>query len=112
MIIMTIIVALIMYQKVEDGNRAVLFLLLCYFLWNVWTMRQLTKSRADTVMELERSTALIQCVTELSSHEDVDQAINNLLKIVTAYFQGDRTYIFEMDYEEKLVHNTYEYAAA
>lgn len=40
MIIMTIIVALIMYQKVEDGNRAVLFLLLCYFLWNVWTMRQ------------------------------------------------------------------------
>ena len=49
MIIMTIIVALIMYQKVEDGNRAVLFLLLCYFLWNVGTMRQLTKSRADTV---------------------------------------------------------------
>ena len=44
MIIMTIIVALIMYQKVEDGNRAVLFLLLCYFLWNVWTMRQLTKA--------------------------------------------------------------------
>ncbi len=112
MIIMTIIVALIMYQNVEDRNRAVLFLLLCYFLWNVWTMRQLTKSRADTVMELERSTALIQCVTELSSHEDVDQAINNLLKIVTEYFQGDRTYIFEMDYEEKLVHNTYEYAAA
>ena len=112
MIIMTIIVALIMYQNVEDRNRAVLFLLLCYFLWNVWTMRQITKSRADTVMELERSTALIQCVTELSSHEDVDQAINNLLKIVTEYFQGDRTYIFEMDYEEKLVHNTYEYAAA
>ncbi len=112
MIIMTIIVALIMYQNVEDRNRAVLFLLLCYFLWNVWTMRQLTKSRADTVMELERSTVLIQCVTELSSHEDVDQAINNLLKIVTEYFQGDRTYIFEMDYEEKLVHNTYEYAAA
>lgn len=52
MIIMTIIVALIMYQNVEDRNRAVLFLLLCYFLWNVWTMRQLTKSRADTVMEL------------------------------------------------------------
>lgn len=44
MIIMTIIVALIMYQNVEDRNRAVLFLLLCYFLWNVWTMRQLTKA--------------------------------------------------------------------
>lgn len=38
MIIMTIIVALIMYQNVEDRNRAVLFLLLSYFLWNVWTM--------------------------------------------------------------------------
>ena len=55
MIIMTIIVALIMYQNVEDRNRAVLFLLLCYFLWNVWTMRQLTKSRADTVMEIGRA---------------------------------------------------------
>ena len=32
MIIMTIIVALIMYQNVEDRNRAVLFLLLCYSL--------------------------------------------------------------------------------
>ena len=112
MIVLTMIVALIVYQNVEDGNRVVLFLLLCYFLWNVWTMHQLTKSRANTVMELERSTALIRCVTELSSHEDVDQAINNLLKIVTEYFQGDRTYIFEIDYEEKLVHNTYEYAAA
>ena len=88
MIIMTIIVALIMYQKVEDGNRAVLFLLLCYFLWNVWTMRQLTKSRADTVMELERSTALIQCVTELSSHEDVDQAINKPVKNCYGIFPG------------------------
>ena len=111
MIVMTMVVALIVYQNVEDGNKAVLFLLLCYFLWNLWTMRQLTKSRADAVMELERSTALIQCVTELSSHEDVDRAINNLLNIVTDYFKGDRTYIIEVDYEEQLVHNTYEYAA-
>lgn len=112
MAVMTVVVALSVYMNVDEGNVAVMCLLLAYFMWNVWTMRQLSKSRAEAVTELERSTVLIQSVTELSSHENVDQAIDNLLKLVTEYFKGDRTYIFEIDYEEKLVHNTHEYAAA
>lgn len=112
MAVMTVVVALAVYTNVNEENMTVMCLLLAYFLWNVWTMRQLSKSRAEAVTELERSTVLIQCVTELSSHENVDQAINNLLKLMTDYFKGDRTYIFEVDYEEKLVHNTYEYAVA
>ena len=41
----------------------------------------------------------------------MDRAINNLLKIVTEYFEGDRSYIVKVDYENQLVHNTYEHAA-
>ena len=111
MAVITAAMALIVYQNIGEGKAAVLWLLLCYFLWNLWTMRQLSKSRGKAVEELDRSNALIQCVTELTSHEDVDQAINNLLKLVTDYFHGDRTYIFEIDYEQQLVHNTYEHAA-
>lgn len=111
MSVMTLAVALIIYRNAEEGSLAVLLLLWCYFGWNIWTMHQLSKSRSGAVMELERSTALIRCVTELSAHEDMDRAINNLLKIVTEYFEGDRTYIIEVDYENQLVHNTYEHAA-
>lgn len=107
---MTGMIALLVYGNLEKKNLAVMLLLLFYFLWNIWTMHQLMKSRAVAVEELERSNLLISCVTELSGCEDVDRALNNLLKLVTEYFHGDRTYIFNVDYEQKLIHNSYEYA--
>lgn len=61
--------------------------------------------------ELERSSTLIHCVTELSANQDVDEAINHLLEIINQYFKSDRTYIFEIDEERQIVHNSYEYAA-
>ncbi len=107
---MTVMIALLVYGNLEKKNLAVMLLLLFYFLWNIWTMHQLMKSRAVAVEELERSNLLISCVTELSGCEDVDRALNNLLELVTEYFHGDRTYIFDVDYEQKLIHNSYEYA--
>lgn len=109
--LVTAAVVLFTYKNTDEKTTAVFVLLVAYLCWNLWNMNQLSKSRAKAVAELERSNVLIQCVTELSAHEDVERAINNLLKIVTEYFKGDRTYIFEIDQEEKLVHNTYEYAA-
>lgn len=38
-------------------------------------------------------------------------AIYNLLGIICNYFQADRSYIFDIDYEKQIVINTYEYAA-
>lgn len=107
---MTVVVALVIYGNLEKKNAALMVLLLLYFLWNVWTMHQLMKSRAAAVEELTRSNVLIRCVTELSGCEDVDLAINHLLALVTEYFHGDRAYIFDVDYENKLIHNSYEYA--
>lgn len=68
-----------------------------------------TKSKVEN--ELERSSTLIHCVTELSANQDVDEAINHLLEIINQYFKSDRTYIFEIDEERQIVHNSYEYAA-
>ena len=111
MSVISLAMALSIYRNPEYESLVVLLLLWCYFGWNLWTTQQLAKSRSKAVVELERSTVLIRCVTELSSHEDMDRAINNLLKIVTEYFEGDRSYIVKVDYENQLVHNTYEYAA-
>lgn len=111
MSVVTLAMALSIYRNPEHESLVVLLLLWCYFGWNLWTAQQLAKSRSEAVVELERSTVLIRCVTELSSHEDMDRAINNLLKIVTEYFEGDRSYIVKVDYENQLVHNTYEHAA-
>lgn len=88
-----------------------LLLLATYFIWNVHTLWELSRSRTKAEQELERSSTLIQCVTELSSNYDVDEAINGLLEIIDRYFKGDRTYIFEIDKERQIVHNSYEYAA-
>ena len=83
MSVISLAMALSIYRNPEHESLVVLLLLWCYFGWNLWTTQQLAKSRSKAVVELERSTVLIRCVTELSSHEDMDRAINNLLKIVT-----------------------------
>ena len=59
---------------------------------------------------LEIATVLNRCVAELLSEKDSDQAIGNLLGIITEYFDGDRSYIVEINEEKKVFVNTYEYA--
>ena len=88
-----------------------LFLLGTYFIWNIHTLRELSKSKMETEKELERSSTLIHCITELSSNRDVDAAINRLLGMINLYFKSDRTYIFEIDEDRQIVHNSYEYVA-
>lgn len=88
-----------------------LFLLGTYFIWNIHTLGELSKSKIETEKELERSSTLIHCITELSSNRDVDAAINRLLGMINLYFKSDRTYIFEIDEDRQIVHNSYEYAA-
>ena len=82
-----------------------------YFWWNLRTVRMLVDSRQKMAEELEKSSTLIKCVTELSLKEDINAAIDNLLEIVNDYFNGDRTYIFQIDYAAQSVRNTFEYAS-
>lgn len=85
-----------------------LILLSLYFIWNFYTVDQLTKSQKKTREQLEISNTLIHCVTELSSDKDINLSIQNLLEIILHYFGADRTYIFELDAKNDLLNNTYE----
>ncbi len=84
-------------------------LLLIYFFWNLWQVKKLQKSRAETLEQLTISNTLLECVTVLSSDPDIDTAIRNLLKIVNDYFKADRAYIFLQDRKRAVFVNTYEY---
>lgn len=86
-----------------------LLLLVLYIIWNFYTVDQLAKSEKETKEQLKISNTLIQCVTALSSNKSIDISIQNLLEIITQYFNSDRTYIFEIDPAKDVLNNTYEY---
>lgn len=75
-------------------------------------MYQLLKKKAEIEERLAISTTLNQCVKELSSDVDMDVAIGNLLGVINGYFNGDRTYIFEISEDGTILTNTYEYVRA
>ena len=60
---------------------------------------------------LEIATVLNRCIAELLSEKEDDQAICNLLGIISEYFNGDRSYIVVLNEEKQVFVNTYEYAA-
>lgn len=64
--------------------------------------RQLQKNLA-----MEKT--LVDCIRTLSKNSDLTAAINDLLGIIGNYYAGDRAYIFECDYENELLVNTYEW---
>lgn len=84
-------------------------LLIFYFFWNIIKINHLEKSKIETERQLENSSMLIQCVTELSSDKDIHISIKNLLKIISQYFKSDHTYILEIDSENDTLRSTYEY---
>lgn len=73
-------------------------------------MYQLMSSEGKIKERLEIATILNKCVTELISEEDEDVAISNLLCIISEYFDGDRSYIIQIDEKRNVCANTYEYA--
>ena len=72
---------------------------------------RMEKSNKERIHQLEVATTLNKCAVELSADRDIHTAIYNLLGIINQYFQADRSYIFDIDYEKQIVINTYEYAA-
>lgn len=70
----------------------------------------LSKSQAQTVERLEIETLLNKCVSLLSTGKNLTNSINQLLTVIDEYFDADRTYICEINYEKNTIQNTYEYA--
>ena len=69
------------------------------------------EERLEMERELEKERTLIKCVKSLESSLETKEAVDSLLEIVANYFDGDRAYLFEIDYEKQVTNNTYEWAA-
>ncbi len=82
-----------------------------FVIMNFLSINQLAKSKTESERQLHKSNTLVECVTELSSYSNIDLAIDNLLGIINRYFDGDRTYLCDVDYENQTTSNTYEFAA-
>lgn len=117
-LVFMIILALIEYRWMTDGKDdkhcglliliEIIFFVM-YSLWNFYWNLQLHLSRETVEKEASVSNALIKCIRVLNSHPDMDVALNKLLEIIDKYFDGDRAYIFENDYERQTTSNLYEY---
>ncbi len=86
-------------------------ILLLYFFWDLRQVRKLRKSKTETAEQLHISNTLLECVTALSSDQDIDAAIQKLLQVINDYFKADRTYIFLRDEKKDVFIDTYEYDA-
>ena len=60
---------------------------------------QMERINKERLHQLEIATTLNRCAAELSADRNTGVAIYNLLGIICNYFQADRSYIFDIDYE-------------
>ena len=74
-------------------------------------LRTAKKREKQVEKQLGISDTLINCITVLAEEKDINKAVDQLLKILNDYFDGDRAYLFEFDYENQVTNNSYEYAA-
>lgn len=72
---------------------------------------RMERTNRERIHQLEIATTLNRCAAELSADRNTHAAIYNLLGIICNYFQADRSYIFDINYDRQIVTNTYEYAA-
>ncbi len=66
---------------------------------------RMEKTNKERLHQLEIATTLNRCAAELSADRNTHAAIYNLLGIICDYFQADRSYIFDIDYEKQIVSN-------
>lgn len=119
LLIATSIVDFMLFQNVGELNKettdalstSFIIVVLAVLLITVFNLRAARTREQEIVRKLEISDTLINCITVLAEVNDIDKAINLLLKILNDYFEGDRAYLFEFDYENQVTNNSYEYAA-
>ena len=90
-------------------GMAMIFMYIASMSEQNWEMYQLLKKKTEIEERLSISMTLNQCVKALSSDVDIDVAINKLLGVINEYFEGDRSYIFQLSEDGKTLKNTYEY---
>jgi diguanylate cyclase (GGDEF)-like protein len=90
---------------------SIIVVILSVLFITILNLRAVRKREKITQRRLQVSDTLINCITVLAEENDINKAIDMLLKILNDYFDGDRAYLFEFDYEKNVTNNSYEYAA-
>lgn len=62
--------------------------------------------------KLQIEEILLQCIRDLSTEPNIDVAVNQLLQTIGEFHGADRAYIFEFDYNNAIINNTYEWCSA
>lgn len=86
----------------------VLSVLISYYCHAILTNTRLLKNKKDVEQRLIVSDTLLECVRVLSLSENSEVAVNRLLKNIREFFDADRAYIFEIDFEREVINNSYE----
>lgn len=69
----------------------------------------LQNERRELSEKLSIEETLVRCIGTLKIGTNVDDAINRLLWHIGSFYDADRAYIFEIDYEHQETNNTYEW---
>lgn len=62
----------------------------------------------DARMDLAAEKKLVSCIEDLVMSADFDAAVESVLKTIIEHYAADRAYVFEIDWEHDVTHNTYE----
>lgn len=87
----------------------VLLLVMIFVIVYYRMSKKYEKSQIELKESLLAATTLNRCIHALTYHSEIDDAINDLLCLITEFFQGDRAYIFQIDYEQNTTSNLFEY---
>ncbi len=61
----------------------------------------------QNILTIEDS--IVACATSLLSSDQIDDALNKILETILDYYDADKTYIYELNEDETLFHNTYSF---
>ena len=112
----------ITFQSLLNMQKSYIFLIVFivlllgdYFGFNVYRIHKINerekaaeKEKEEISHKLDIANILLACVKELSSNVPIRTSINYLLKIINAYFKGERSYLIEVN-KEGCVDTIYEY---
>ena len=84
-------------------------ILLLYCGFYIVKVRRISKKSNEFEKDLNVSHTLIQCVRKLSNGTNQKSAIDDILKTICEFYQADRCYVLDLDFEHKQTNGIYEY---
>lgn len=87
--------------------EVVILLLYCGFY--IAKVRRISNKSNEFEKDLNVSHTLIQCVRKLSNDTNQKGAIEDILKIICEFYQAERCYVLDLDFENKQTNSIYEY---